>query len=104
MINQYGIHNAIWQKLLSTCFHYPTVERVLLYGSRARGDYHQGSDIDIAIDAPKMSDSEFSKLWNALDDLPHIFSLDVVHLQTLQNERLLHAILKESVSITPDTN
>ena len=67
--------------------------------ARARSDYHMGSDIDIAIDAPHMSTQEFSQLWNALDDLPLIFKLDVVHLQTLQNPKLLQAIYKEGIPI-----
>ena len=99
MINQYGINNEIWRQLLKTCFSFPQVVRVILYGSRARGDYSQGSDIDIAIDAPTMTDSDFSKLWNKLDDLPLIFSLDVVHLQTLQNKKLVHAINTEGISV-----
>ena len=46
-----------------------------------------------------MTDSDFSKLWNKLDDLPLIFSLDVVHLQTLQNKKLVHAINTEGISV-----
>ena len=99
MINKYGISTDIWQLILKTCFSYPQVIRVLLYGSRARGDYRQGSDIDIAIDAPLMTDKEFSALWNALDDLPLIFSLDIVHLQTLQNENLIRAINEDGISM-----
>ena len=100
MINQYGISDKIWQSILKTCFSYPHVKEVRLYGSRARGNYRQGSDIDLAIDAPLMTNKEFSKLWNELDDLPIIFSLDIVHLQSLQNESLLHAIHEDGVSIT----
>ena len=99
MINQYGISEKIWQLILTTCFSYPHVVRVILYGSRARGDYRQGSDIDISIDAPLMTDKEFSVLWNALDDLPIIFSLDIVHLQALKNKELLSAITTDGISI-----
>lgn len=98
MINQYGISEEIWQLILTTCFGYPHVVTVILYGSRARGDYRQGSDIDIAIDAPMMTNKDFSVLWNALDDLPIIFSLDVVHLQTLKNEELLDSIVRDGIS------
>lgn len=100
MINQYGINEEIWQNILKTCFSYPHVVGIRLYGSRARGDYRESSDIDLAIDAPFMTDKEFSALWNALDDLPIVFSLDSVHLQSLQNESLLRAIEEDGVSIS----
>ena len=98
-MNQYGISKKIWYLLLKTCFSHPQVVQLVLYGSRARGDYRSGSDIDIAIDAPLMTDSEFSQLWNQLDDLPIIFSLDIVHLQRLENQKLLDAIRDEGIYI-----
>ena len=72
---------------------------MILYGSRATGSYRQGSDIDLAIDAPLMTDREFAQLWNAVDDLPIVFSMDVVHLQKLQNEALLQPIHNNGVSL-----
>ena len=91
-MNTSGVSDTIIQNIISTCVNFTTVKRVLLYGSRARGDYQQGSDIDIAIDAPMMDANEFSRLWNALDDLPIIYSMDIVHLQSLKNPSLLNAI------------
>ena len=94
-----GVSDTIWNSIRNTCFNYPQVKRVILYGSRARNDYRQGSDIDIAIDAPSMTDQEFASLWNALDDLPIIFSLDIIHLQSLKNQALIHAIQRDGVEI-----
>ena len=84
-MNLSGIDKQIWQRILNTCFSFTHVKKVILYGSRARGNFRHGSDIDIAIDAPNMTSSEFSQLWNALDDLPIIYTLDIVHLQNLTN-------------------
>ncbi len=100
-MNQSGIGDNILQAIIATCMNFPTVKRVILYGSRARGDYKNGSDIDIAIDAPEMSDREFSRLWNSLDDLPIIYTMDIVHLQSLKNELLLDAIRQEGRVISP---
>ena len=99
-MNQSGVDEEIWQKILDTCFSFSSVEQLILYGSRARGDFRHGSDIDIAIDAPHMTSREFSQLWNALDDLPIIYTLDIVHLQTLMNAPLLHAIHQDGVKYT----
>jgi proline iminopeptidase len=100
-MNQSGISEKTLQTIITTCLGFPTVKRVILYGSRARGDYKHGSDIDIAIDAPEMSDKEFSRLWNSLDDLPIIYTMDIVHLQALKNQPLLDAIRQDGRVISP---
>ncbi len=100
-MNQYGVDEKIWQHILDTCFNNAGVNAAILYGSRARGDYKQGSDIDVAIDAPRMTDRAFSNLWNQLDDLPIIYTLDIVHLQRLANNPLIHAIRKDGVVFKP---
>ena len=100
-MNQSGISEKILQIIIATCMNFPTVKRVILYGSRSRGDYRNGSDIDIAIDAPQMTDKDFSGLWNSLDDLPIIYTMDIVHLQSLTNELLLDAIRQEGRVISP---
>ena len=96
-MNTYGIDEVIWKNIVTTCFNFPGVEKIILYGSRARGDHQRGSDIDLAIDAPLMTAREFSMLWNILDDLPIVYTLDIVHLQTLTNKPLIRAIDQEGV-------
>lgn len=55
--------------------------RVLLYGSRARGDHAPRSDIDIAVDAPDLPE----KLWERIEDLAEdaetLYKIDCVWLQ-----------------------
>jgi predicted nucleotidyltransferase len=97
-----GISHEIIQSILATSLSHPKVQRVILYGSRARGDYHQGSDIDIAIDAPDMNHKEFVLLWNELDDLPIIYPMDIVHIQALNNTDLLKAIQQDGQELTKE--
>ena len=99
----YGVHVNIWKAILNVCFRYPQVSKVILYGSRARGDFKPGSDIDIAIDAPVMTSTQFSVLWNALDELPLVYSLDIVHLQDLKNPTLLEAIKQDGIVMEKKT-
>lgn len=46
------------------------VNRIILYGSYARGDYRKDSDIDVAVVVPKSSISK-----NILDDMSKLFKL-----------------------------
>ncbi len=36
-------------------------------------------------------------VWNAVDDLPIIYTFDIVHLQALQNKALIAAINQDGV-------
>lgn len=94
---KYGVDESIWAMILNICTAFPEVKSVILYGSRAREDAKLGSDIDLAIDAPSMSPKAFAELWNKLDDLPQLYTLDVIHLQSIQNDTLLKAIKQDGV-------
>lgn len=52
---------------------YPGVEKVMLFGSRAHGDFGETSDIDLAVVAPKLSRKEWldfsEQVENELDTL-----------------------------------
>ncbi|MGG4012466.1 nucleotidyltransferase domain-containing protein [Bacillus smithii] len=44
-----GISQRFMKDLLAYCFSNPVIQKVVLFGSRARGDYRKTSDIDLAI-------------------------------------------------------
>jgi len=73
----------------------PQVEKVLIFGSRARGDYKPASDIDLAVCAPDMSFDDFALLKARLEDLPLIFKIDLVHKDHLEDQGLRDVIHNE---------
>jgi proline iminopeptidase len=93
----YGLSEKTINILKSVFAQFSSIEKVIIYGSRAKGNYREGSDIDFAISAPNMSDNEFSRLWNALDDLPLIYKIDCLHLEKLQNPTLKENIYKQGI-------
>ena len=46
---KYGLKDKYLEELISIFKKIPDIKRVVLYGSRARGDYNYGSDIDICL-------------------------------------------------------
>ena len=44
-----------------------------------------------------MTERQFALLLNAIDDLPIVFPMDVVHLQQLENPTLLQAIQERGI-------
>ncbi len=91
----FGLSDRIRADMGQVFAHYPAIERVLIFGSRAKGGARPGSDIDLAVIAPEMTDAEFARLWNAIDDLPLVFKVDLLHWDRLANTRLKDKIPRE---------
>jgi predicted nucleotidyltransferase len=47
---------------------HPEVERIWLFGSRARGDHFERSDVDFAIEAPEMDRTEWTAVHLDLEE------------------------------------
>lgn len=91
-----GLAPQITDWLRTEVRRFPDVRAAYLFGSRARGDYNPRSDIDIAIDAPGMSQERFAQLWSAIDGLPIAFPLDCLWIQALPDSPLKSQIARDA--------
>lgn len=75
----------------------PFVSRVILYGSRARGDYRERSDIDLAIDCPQASLADWLTIVDIIEDNQDtLLGIDYVRYDELSDtNQLKKAIDKE---------
>ncbi len=85
----FGIAPSSAAKLTELFNTTPGLERVWIYGSRARGDHREQSDIDLVVDAPDFSSSDYSQLAARLDELGLVYRVDLVHLQSGLSEQFL---------------
>lgn len=68
--------------------------KLFVFGSQANREILTNSDIDIGIDTGKpLDDKIISRLWNNLDDLPTLYSFDVIDFQIVE-ERFKKVALK----------
>lgn len=56
------------------------VEKIILFGSRARGDAEERSDVDIAVWAPSATEQDWVELYTLVDSLDTLYFIDVVRL------------------------
>lgn len=69
--------------------------RVLLFGSRARGDFTERSDYDIAVDESGNSDTSWARFsLSVRDEAPTLKSIDLVRLSQV-DENFRSRILSE---------
>ena len=65
-------------------------QKVILYGSRAKGTALERSDIDIAVSGV----NDFDLLVEKIEDLPTLYSVDVLNMDTCRNELLMEDVRK----------
>ena len=96
MFNKFGINSDSFNEMLMLFKEFEDLEKVYIFGSRARGDYKKTSDIDLAIEAK--GDLKL-RLLNKLEDVRCILKFDVVDLNNIGNKKLLTNIKKEGILI-----
>ena len=84
-----GLKPETVEKINAVFALHPQVEQVLLYGSRAKGNYRPGSDIDLAIRGEAVTTSQLLKIQDELDELLLPYKIDLSLLHTIENPDLL---------------
>ncbi|RJP53678.1 MAG: nucleotidyltransferase domain-containing protein [Anaerolineaceae bacterium] len=77
---KYGLSETAVQKIGAILRRYPQVEKAILYGSRAKGNYKNGSDIDLTLRGRGLTLNVLYKIMDELDDLllPYIIDLSIL--------------------------
>lgn len=78
---------------------FPEVRQMWVFGSRAAGTAGRASDIDLAIEAPGLTTAHWHALVEALEHAPLIYHLDIVRLDTLQDQALLTTIQQTRIPL-----
>ena len=63
---------------------HPKVRKVILFGSRAKGNYRTGSDIDLALVGSDIDHEEMLRIYNDIDDLGLLYKVDLLHYEEKQ--------------------
>ena len=82
----YGLKKITIESINKVFSNYSEVEQVVVYGSRAKGNYKNGSDIDLTFEGEYLSLSLINKIDLELDDLmlPYTFDLSIYsHIKNL---------------------
>ena len=85
-----GIREQVIQEICALARKYD-VDRVILFGSRARGDFRRTSDIDLAV-----SGGDFNRFALDVDEeTSTLLEYDIVNLDTEMQDELRESIEKE---------
>ena len=71
--------------------------RLVLFGSRARGDNRYNSDVDLAVYG--MPESNRANFWMDCEELPTLLKFDIVHIADGMNPAFIENIKKDGVTL-----
>jgi predicted nucleotidyltransferase len=91
---KFGLTEKTINKINSVFEKIPQIEEVLIYGSRAKGNFREGSDIDITIKGKTNSFDSLSKINQELDELNTPYLFDISFFDTLESQELIEHITR----------
>lgn len=89
---KYGLAQEDVDKIQGILIRYPVIEKAVLYGSRAMGNYRYNSDIDLTLLGEGLTLSVLFAIENDLDDLLLPYKIDLSILHKIENPDLLSHI------------
>lgn len=97
---KFGLDEKVVKDIISIIEKYDEVERACIFGSRARGDYRNGSDIDIALFGESLTNEINTKIYFEIDDLYLPYKIDLINFNSLgKDDKIKESILREGVEI-----
>lgn len=88
----YGLNDQHIEKIRAVLAANPQIERAILYGSRAMGNYRSGSDIDLTLQGKHLSVALLLQINHQLDDLLLPWQIDLSIFDQIENTDLLNHI------------
>ncbi|VGO18504.1 nucleotidyltransferase domain-containing protein [Pontiella sulfatireligans] len=93
----YGLEEETIVEILGIIAKNPKIEEAVLYGSRAKGTYRNGSDIDLTLKGEGLTASDAWGMLSELDDTSLPYSFDVSVFGEISNPDLVTHINRVGV-------
>ncbi len=95
----YGLKEKAIDQIKKVFKSYPEVEEAILYGSRAKGNYSNGSDIDLVLKGSKLDQTILRKIRRQLDDLLLPYTIDIALYDSIDNPDLIDHIKRVGITL-----
>ena len=91
----FGLSESAVKKIIGVLEQKPEISKVVLFGSRAKGNFRNGSDIDLVLFGEELDLKTLFKLEAALDDLMLSWKIDLALFPTITNQELKEHINRD---------
>ena len=95
----FGLKTADLEKINSVLKQYSEIKEVILYGSRAKGTYKRGSDIDLTLKGEELDLEDLLNIENLIEDLLLPYKVDLSLYHKIENQDLIDHINRVGVHL-----
>lgn len=78
---KFGLSDTVIRELQDVFRRHANIEKVLIFGSRSKGNYRAGSDIDLTVVGQGIDYSQLLAIQCEIDDLELLYSIDLLDYQ-----------------------
>ena len=78
---RFGLSETVIKELQEVFRHYANIEKVLIFGSRSKGNYRAGSDIDLAVIGKDVDYNQLLDIICEIEELELLYSVDLLDYQ-----------------------
>lgn len=75
---KFGLSDMVIKELQGVFRRYANIEKVLIFGSRSKGNYRAGSDIELALIGKGIDYRQLLDISTKIDDLDLLYSVDLI--------------------------
>ncbi|MFZ5519007.1 MAG: nucleotidyltransferase domain-containing protein [Candidatus Zhuqueibacterota bacterium] len=98
-MSRFGLEESDIRAICGVLANYPQVEQAVLYGSRAKGNYKNGSDIDLTLrGGADLTLTVLYQIMNEIDDLLLPYMIDLSLFSQLHDSDVLDHIQRAGVA------
>jgi predicted nucleotidyltransferase len=91
-VREFGLPQTTARIIREILAKVPAVEKAVIYGSRAKGNYRPGSDIDLTLIGPSLNLDMLGKIATLLDESPIPYQVDLSLFDQIE-----HAGLRDQI-------
>lgn len=79
---RYGLSDSVIKELQNVFRRHANIRKVLIFGSRSKGNYRTGSDIDLAIADSKIDYRQLLDIQCEIENLELLYSVDLLDYES----------------------
>ncbi len=78
---RFGLSDTVIKELQDVFRRHANIKKVLIFGSRSKGNYRAGADIDLAVIGNDIDYNQLLSILCEIDDLELLYSVDLLDYQ-----------------------
>lgn len=75
---KFGLSDRVIEEFRAVFRRYENIEKILIFGSRAKGNFREGSDIDLCAVGQGVTAAQLLAMLTDIDDLELLYSVDLI--------------------------